>query len=59
MLRDSARIQREDARNSNLGNGHDGPVEPLFELADVEWVVEQLQRLPYAETRRDRPGRER
>ena len=66
MLRDSARIQREDARNYALRRG-DGagraeplaadvaaatvaaPYEPLFELADVEWVVEKLRRLPYDE----------
>ena len=42
MLRDSARIQREELRNANLKNPHGEPLEPLFELADVEWVVEQL-----------------
>jgi metallo-beta-lactamase family protein len=47
MLRDSARIQREDARNGPLRGGANGPVEPLFELADVEWVIEHLRRLPY------------
>jgi metallo-beta-lactamase family protein len=47
MLRDSARIQQEDARNSHLKNGHDR-LEPLFELGDVEWVVEQLRRVAYA-----------
>ncbi len=46
MLRDSARIQREDARQSS--NGH-GPVDPLFELQDVEWVVDHLRRLRYDE----------
>lgn len=51
MLRDSARIQREDARNSNLRNPDAPPLEPLFDLADVEWVVEQLCRLPYREPR--------
>jgi metallo-beta-lactamase family protein len=56
MLRDSARIQREDARNSNLNNGQDGPVEPLFDLADVEWVVERLRRIPYAEALEVVPG---
>src|SRR5947209_1224551 len=40
MLRDSARIQREDARNGQLRGEGNGQVEPLFELADVEWVVE-------------------
>jgi metallo-beta-lactamase family protein len=47
MLRDSARIQQEDARNCHLKNGYDG-LEPLFELVDVEWVVEQLRRVAYA-----------
>jgi metallo-beta-lactamase family protein len=61
MLRDSARIQREDARNHALrrtnGEGAEPvaaatvapPFDPLFELADVEWVVEKLRRLPYDE----------
>ncbi len=47
MLRDSARIQREDAR---ISADSDEPVDPLFELQDVEWVVERLRRLPYDET---------
>src|SRR3954454_10060812 len=33
MLRDSARIQREDARNGPLRGPTDGPLEPLFDLA--------------------------
>lgn len=58
MLRDSARIQREDARNAALRKTNEdmvapavleAPPEPLFELHDVEWVVERLQRLPYDE----------
>ena len=49
MLRDSARIQREDARNGTLKASANGPIEPLFELGDVEWVVEQFKRLPYDE----------
>jgi metallo-beta-lactamase family protein len=49
MLRDSARIQREDARNGHLRNGSEAPaLEPLFELVDVEWVVEKFHRLEYA-----------
>ncbi len=44
MLRDSARIQREDIRNVPTDSG---PVEPLFELHDVEWVVDHLERLSY------------
>jgi metallo-beta-lactamase family protein len=49
MLRDSARIQREDARNGTLKTAANEPIEPLFELADVEWVVDQFKRLPYDE----------
>jgi metallo-beta-lactamase family protein len=57
MLRDSARIQREDARNAQIRNPHvNGPIEPLFELIDVEFVVEQLSRLPYSEPREVVPG---
>jgi metallo-beta-lactamase family protein len=48
MLRDSARIQREDVRNGHVRGGADGtPIEPLFELPDVEFLVENLRRLPY------------
>ena len=54
MLRDSARIQREDVRQAearrSMGYDDQGAIqaiEPLFELHDVEWVVERLQRLPY------------
>ncbi|HMB08948.1 MAG TPA: MBL fold metallo-hydrolase [Isosphaeraceae bacterium] len=56
MLRDSARIQREDLRNANLRNHTAEPIEPLFELADVEWVVERLRRLPYREPQEVLPG---
>lgn len=54
MLRDSARIQREDVRKA-LAAPFDralGPMpvpEPLFELHDVEWVVDLLRRLPFDE----------
>ena len=44
MLRDSARIQREDLRNIQ---GDDGPLEPLFDLNDVECVVDRMTRLSY------------
>jgi metallo-beta-lactamase family protein len=47
MLRDSARIQREDARANHFKN-ESATIEPLFELVDVEWVVEKLHRLDYA-----------
>jgi metallo-beta-lactamase family protein len=55
MLRDSARIQREDQRNAAaLGNGEPG--DPLFELIDVEWVVEHLRRVGYGQTTEIVPG---
>ncbi len=56
MLRDSARIQRDDLRNAGTRNLHAEAIEPLFELADVEWVVERLSRLPYASPTEILPG---
>ena len=56
MLRDSARIQREDLRNGSLKSATNEPIEPLFELTDVEWVVEQFKRLPYTEPTEILPG---
>lgn len=56
MLRDSARIQREDVRMAHLKHPDGDPVSPLFELADVEWVVERLQRRPYGEPMELLPG---
>jgi metallo-beta-lactamase family protein len=61
MLRDSARIQRDDVRNGSVRNGSARQatrtaVEPLFELVDVEWLVEQFQRLPFGEPREIFPG---
>ena len=47
MLRDSARIQRDDARNAQLRNPEAEPLDPLFELPDVESVVDRLVRQPY------------
>jgi metallo-beta-lactamase family protein len=47
MLRDSARIQREEVRNAHLRDPHAEVPEPLFELIDVELLVERLVRLPY------------
>jgi metallo-beta-lactamase family protein len=47
MLRDSARIQREEVRNAHIRYPHLEAVEPLFELIDVEWLVERIYRLPY------------
>ncbi len=62
MLRDSARIQREDARKAALAvNGHGRnldppPLDPLYELIDVEFVVDQFKRLPYSEPTEILPG---
>ncbi len=47
MLRDSARIQREEVRNAHIKYPHLETVEPMFEQADVEWLIERLQRVPY------------
>jgi metallo-beta-lactamase family protein len=47
MLRDSARIQREEVRNAQIRYPQLENVEPLFELVDVERLVERIQRLPY------------
>jgi metallo-beta-lactamase family protein len=47
MLRDSARIQREEVRNAHIKYPHLESVEPLFELADVEWMIERIHRVPY------------
>jgi metallo-beta-lactamase family protein len=59
MLRDSARIQRVDARTASMRRGNEdmlgqaavveAPPEPLFELHDVEWVVERIKRVGYDE----------
>jgi len=56
MLRDSARIQREDARNGSIKAPGAEPIDPLFELADVEWVVEQFRRIRYDEPSEILPG---
>jgi metallo-beta-lactamase family protein len=56
MLRDSARIQREDLRNAHLRHPHIETFEPLFDLLDVEWVVERIQRVRYDEPFEVIPG---
>jgi metallo-beta-lactamase family protein len=56
MLRDSARIQREELRNANLKHPSGELIDPLFELADVEFVVERLVRRPYGEAFEIVPG---
>jgi metallo-beta-lactamase family protein len=56
MLRDSARIQREDVRNAHLRHPHIETPEPLFDLLDVEWVVDRMERIRYDEPREIVPG---
>jgi metallo-beta-lactamase family protein len=56
MLRDSARIQREEVRNAHLRHPQIEAPEPLFDLLDVEWLVERLERVPYEERREVVPG---
>jgi metallo-beta-lactamase family protein len=56
MLRDSARIQREEVRNAHLRYPHIEAPEPLFDLVDVEWMVERIDRVPYGEPREITPG---
>jgi len=56
MLRDSARIQREDVRNAHVRHPNIEAPQPLFELLDVEWVVERLKRLRYDEPTDIVPG---
>jgi metallo-beta-lactamase family protein len=56
MLRDSARIQREEVRNAHVKHPHIETPEPLFDLIDVEWVVERLKRVPYRQPEEVVPG---
>jgi metallo-beta-lactamase family protein len=56
MLRDSARIQREEVRNSHVRHPHIEAPEPLFDLLDVEWVVERIRRVRYEEPCEVVPG---
>ncbi len=56
MLRDSARIQREDVRNAHLRNPQIDAPEPLFDLVDVEWMVERIRRIPYCQPTEVAPG---
>ncbi|MDG3006904.1 MBL fold metallo-hydrolase [Paludisphaera mucosa] len=56
MLRDSARIQREDVRQAHIRQPHIAAPDPLFEQFDVEWMVERLERVPYSEPREIAPG---
>ena len=56
MLRDSARIQREDLRAVQAKSHADDTLEPLFDLDDVEWVVDHLVRLDYTKPTEILPG---
>jgi metallo-beta-lactamase family protein len=56
MLRDSARIQREEVRNAHVRHPHIETPEPLFDLIDVEWVVERLKRVRYGQPEEIVPG---
>lgn len=56
MLRDSARIQREEVRNAHIRHPHIEAPEPLFDLIDVEWVVERLKRVRYGQPEEIVPG---
>ena len=56
MLRDSARIQREEVRNAHLKYPQIESPEPLFDLNDVEWMVERLKRVPYQQPLEVVPG---
>jgi metallo-beta-lactamase family protein len=59
MLRDSARIQREDARTAALAAADPDappPPEPLFEPHDVEHLMETLRPLPYEAPEQVVPG---
>ena len=56
MLRDSARIQREEVRNAHVHHPQIEAPEPLFDLVDVEWMVERIKRLPYQEPHEIVPG---
>lgn len=48
MLRDSAKIQEEDAAHLNIARGYAEPfVEPLYTLGDVERVFNRLVAIPY------------
>jgi metallo-beta-lactamase family protein len=49
MLRDSARIQREEARNNVAYPDGTLPHDPLFEPHDVEEVVDRFRRIGYDE----------
>ncbi len=56
MLRDSARIQREEARLAQSRNPGGEHVEPLFDVGDVECVIDRMERLPYDQPREVIPG---
>jgi len=48
MLRDSAKIQEEDAAHLNIARNYAEPwYEPLYTLADVEQVLDRVVAIPY------------
>ncbi len=56
MLRDSARIQREESRAASVKNPFDPAPDPLFEPHDVEWVMNNIRLLPYLTPEQIAPG---
>jgi len=54
MLRDSARIQKDEWAYAKAAD--DSLTEPLFELIDVERVVDQIYRVPYSMPTEILPG---
>lgn len=56
MLRDSARIQREDVRLAHIRHPEIEAPEPLFDVMDVEWMIERLERVRYDDPREIVPG---
>ena len=56
MLRDSARIQREDVRLAHVRHPNIEAPEPLFDVMDVEWMIERLERVRYEDSREIVPG---
>lgn len=55
MLRDSARIQKEEYFYAKATEVEDLP-DPLFELIDVEMVIDRMYRLPYGTPNEILPG---
>jgi len=58
ILRDSAKIQSQDAERQNRRNesGDEKPVEPLYSMAETETILRQLKPVPYDEPVPVAPG---